>query len=255
MNPDVPDDHPRAESLRVRHKISEAMAQGVVVEAGLIAHGRGEAFDYLLGERTREPAKDAMRAAVAALLTAKRPVISVNGNAAALVPEGLVELSRVTGAPLEVNLFYARPGRLEAIEAKLKAAGATRVLGVDPRHRATIKELSSNRRFVDARGIKVADVVLVPLEDGDRTEALVGEGKRVITIDLNPLSRTALKAHVTIVDNITRAIPYMVELARKWSSRDPEQLRAVLNEYDNADALTRVVHEIVDYLENRARNI
>ena len=31
-----------------------------------------------------------------------------------------------------------------------------------------------------------ADTVLVPLEDGDRTEALVKMGKTVVAIDLNP---------------------------------------------------------------------
>ena len=33
-------------------------------------------------------------------------------------------------------------------------------------------------------GIYQSDVVLVPLEDGDRTEALISNGKFVITIDL-----------------------------------------------------------------------
>ena len=35
-------------------------------------------------------------------------------------------------------------------------------------------------------------------------------GKRVITIDLNPLSRTARTAHVTIVDELTRVLPQLV---------------------------------------------
>ncbi|MEE2625225.1 MAG: phosphopantothenate/pantothenate synthetase family protein, partial [Candidatus Thermoplasmatota archaeon] len=56
-----------------------------------------------------------------------------------------------------------------------------------------------------AEGIGGADVVLVPLEDGDRCEALVAQGKQVLVVDLNPLSRTSMKATVTIVDEITRA--------------------------------------------------
>lgn len=56
----------------------------------------------------------------------------------------------------------------------------------------------------------------MPLEDGDRTEALVRMGKRVVTIDLNPLSRTAVAAHVTIVDNLVRAMPALVEQA--WAA-------------------------------------
>ena len=48
-------------------------------------------------------------------------------------------------------------------------------------------------------------MVLVPLEDGDRCEALVAAGKQVLVIDLNPLSRTSMTATVTIVDEVSRA--------------------------------------------------
>ena len=34
--------------------------------------------------------------------------------------------------------------------------------------------------------------------------------KKVIAIDLNPLSRTAKAATITIVDNATRALPAMI---------------------------------------------
>jgi len=37
--------HPRYMSLMTRDKISQAMKHGIVHETGLIAHGRGEAFD------------------------------------------------------------------------------------------------------------------------------------------------------------------------------------------------------------------
>jgi len=76
--------HPRAESLRIRRKLAEAFEEGIVVPEGLAAHGRGEAFDYLLGEKTLEPARKAAEAGTALLLLAKKPVISINGNAAAL---------------------------------------------------------------------------------------------------------------------------------------------------------------------------
>ena len=48
-------------------------------------------------------------------------------------------------------------------------------------------------------------MILVPLEDGDRCEALISLGKLVCVIDLNPLSRTARMASVTIVDEVSRA--------------------------------------------------
>ena len=56
-----------------------------------------------------------------------------------------------------------------------------------------------------SEGIGGADSVLVPLEDGDRCEALVKMGKQVLVIDLNPLSRTAMTATVTVVDEVSRA--------------------------------------------------
>lgn len=62
-----------------------------------------------------------------------------------------------------------------------------------------------------SQGIEQADVVLVPLEDGDRCEALTSLGKQVIAIDLNPLSRTSKTATVTIVDDVTRAMGRLAE--------------------------------------------
>ena len=110
----LPKDHPRYESLKFRHKIIEGMKKLVVAEAGLIAHGRGEWFDYIIGEKTSSAAKKAIKAAVALLLLSDHPIISVNGNVAALMPEELVKLSNVLDAPLEINLFYRKEGRIEA---------------------------------------------------------------------------------------------------------------------------------------------
>ena len=76
----VPDDHPRAKSLHDRHKIIDGMKDLVVAEAGFIAHGRGEAFDYLIGEKTTAKAKKQIKKAAKLLVKAKYPVISVNGN-------------------------------------------------------------------------------------------------------------------------------------------------------------------------------
>ena len=40
-------------------------------------------------------------------------------------------------------------------------------------------------------------------------------GKKVITIDLNPLSRTAQTAHITIVDELTRCLPLLSEFVKE----------------------------------------
>jgi len=81
-------------------------------------------------------------------------------------------LSNIINAPLEINLFYHKEGRIEAITKILRKGGANKVLGIDETKMVEIKEISSNRRKVDQNGINIADVVFVPLEDGDRTEAL-----------------------------------------------------------------------------------
>ncbi len=229
----IPASHPRAESIRVREKLIEYCHKGVVASAGLIAHGRGEAFDYLLGEKTTKPALKAIETAAATLLTAKKPVISVNGNVAALAAEDVIRLAEVTEATIEVNLFYRSAEREQAIKGLLLKAGAHAVLGVGEDASARIPELGSERRRVDPRGILVADVVMVPLEDGDRTEALVRMGKEVIALDLNPLSRTAQQASITIVDNIIRAVPKLIELAKELKEQDPEKCREKLQSFDN----------------------
>ncbi len=238
--------------MELREKIAEGIKSKVVTLTGMIAHGRGEAFDYILGEHTIKPAVKAMEAAVAALITAKHPVISVNGNAAALAPKEIVELAQILNAKLEINIFYHEEGRLEAIEKRLRDAGAKELLGLDRTKRETIPELSSNRRFVDPDGIFKADVVLVPLEDGDRTEALVKMGKKVIAIDLNPLSRTSLMSQITIVDNLVRAIPTMTAIAKEFiSQKNPQDLHEIITHYDNKHTIREVIDEIRRYLEER----
>ncbi len=68
---DIPEDHPRYRSLLTRELLVKGVKDGITSMQGLIAQGRGEAFDYLLGERTTAPAEQAERAAVAMMLLAK----------------------------------------------------------------------------------------------------------------------------------------------------------------------------------------
>ena len=237
---EIPKDHPRYRSLKERHKLIELFREGIVAEAGLIAHGRGEAFDYLLGERTTPEAELAEKVAVAMLLLAERPIISVNGNSVALAAEKIIELAEILNAKIEVNLFYRTPEREKKIEAYLLAKGAKEVLGTDERFFARIPKLKSARGKVDKRGILAGDVILVPLEDGDRTEALVALGKKVIAIDLNPLSRTSQKATISIVDNITRAIPNMINFALDMKSLPKKDLERIVNSFDNQSNLKKI---------------
>ena len=184
-----------------------------MVPQGLIAHGRGEAFDYLLGERTIPSASAAISAAAALLLRAESPVISINGNAAALVGREIVTLASTVSAPIEVNLFHRTPEREKLIARHLKKFGAKEILGMGSAT-MTIGGISSPRAKVDPDGIGKADVVLIPLEDGDRAQALEDSGKNIISIDLNPLSRTSQVASISIVDNVVRAIPGLIKASR-----------------------------------------
>jgi 4-phosphopantoate--beta-alanine ligase len=238
--------------LHTREKLINSYLEGIVAASGLIAHGRAEAFDYLVGEKTSKPALEAIEAAAAMFLTAKNPVISVNGNTAALVAEDVVKLANVTGSKIEVNLFYRSHARELAIRELLEKAGAHEILGVGKKASARIPELSSERRRVDPSGILAADVVMVPLEDGDRTEALVKIGKNVIAIDLNPLSRTAAKATITIVDNIVRSAPKLVETVGKLKNQGTGKCREILGNFDNGKNLAKSILLIKENLSNFA---
>jgi 4-phosphopantoate--beta-alanine ligase len=241
---DVPEDHPRYESLLTRHRIEAGVEKGITSRQGLIAEGRGEAFDYLLGERTIESADRAERAAAAHLLLADHPVLSVNGNVAALVPGEMVALADAVDADIEVNLFNRTDERMRAIVDHLREHGAEDVKGLTADGR--IPGLSHERAKVDADGIGSADVVLVPLEDGDRAAALADMGKVEIVIDLNPQSRSAQSATVPVVDNIMRAVPNITEHARDLREASREDLRRIIEEFDREAALAdaeRVIRE------------
>ncbi len=249
QNSDIPKTHPRYQSLKYRHKIIEGLKSLVVTEAGLIAHGRGECFDYILGEKTRGAAKIAIKAAVAMLLLAKNPVISVNGNVAALVPNELVAFANEVNAPLEINLFYKKEGRIEAIKKVLEQSGATDIRGIYAEKIVEIEGLDSNRRLVES--IANADVIMVPLEDGDRTEALKKMGKKVIAVDLNPISRTAIWADITIVDNIIRALPEMISISKELKLLNKKRLNEIVNDFDNRTNIQDTLDLIIKYINNQ----
>jgi 4-phosphopantoate---beta-alanine ligase len=240
----IHNDHPRYESLKLREKIVDAYKKGILAESGMIAHGRGEAFDYLLGEETTSNAKIAVKAAAAALILSKNPVISVNGNTTALVPEEIVMLADDLHAKLEINLFHRTKKRVSIIEKVLNAAGAKNILGTDHEEKARIKGLEGPRSSSSKEGVYIADVVLVPLEDGDRAEALVKLDKLLITIDLNPLSRTAKTATITIVDNIVRAIPNLIEAVHELGNVDDYTLHQIVRDFNNQENLEESLKKI-----------
>lgn len=235
----IPTTHPRHTSLMTREKIVKGYKNGLVALEGLIAHGRGECFDYLIGEHSIESAKLATEAAAAQLLISNFPVISVNGNVAALCSDLLCSLHHsLKKSMLEVNLFYYTKERESKISNELAKYGVTNILGTNPKNLVKIPELESNRRLVDSNGIFRADTVFVPLEDGDRTLALKKMDKNVITVDLNPLSRTSLSADISIVDNIIRVIPLLIDRIQYHEKNSTaSELQSIVKTHDNKKCL------------------
>ena len=181
------------------------------------------------------------------------PVISVNGNIAALCPKQIVKLSKQIKAKLEVNLFYTNEKRKLSIIKTLKKNGASEILGSKTTSSKKLPGIDSARRIVDKDGIFVADVVVVPLEDGDRTMALRKAGKIVITFDLNPLSRTSQTANITIVDNVTRAIDLLINESKKLSKKNQKSLQKIIDDFDNKKNLRENVIQIKNNLDRRAK--
>ena len=245
----IPKSHPRYLSLTTRAKISEAMKKGIVHETGLIAHGRGEAYDYLIGEQTISPAEDAEKVAAALLLLAERPVISLNGNVVALSAKDCIHLGESIPAKLEVNLFHRSENRIRRIIEELEKLGADNVLGNNADEK--IPGLNHDRGICDKDGIYSSDVILVPLEDGDRCKALREMGKKVIVIDLNPISRSSRTANVTIVDNITRAIPNIERWARKLKNDNISHLKDLVSEWDN----TKMLKDVLNLISKRLNSL
>lgn len=258
--------HPRARSLRTREQLVLGVKQGITSPAGLIAHGRGEAFDYLLGEQTHPFASQAVEAAAAHLLLADYPALSVNGNVAALCADEMITLSQSANAPIEVNLFHFTKERVRQIESYLRQRirqetvqknhalrrpknaflGRQRAVLLQHAHARTVilPHVASSRKITLRDGIDSADVVFVPLEDGDRAQALVAMGKKVITIDLNPLSRTAQAATVTIVDNLIRALPLLITAVERLHDASRDDLKQIVREYDNRRSLREAIRII-----------
>ena len=239
--------HPRYQSLLMRHRLEMAAKAGMLADSALIAHGRGEAFDYLLGEATIASAHDATMESLAHLQNADSAVISLNGNAIALAGKELMQLASLLKIPVEVNIFYRTPERMKALLSHLYEIRDTNqldveILGENPD--AKIPGLEGPRAKCCESGIYNSDVILVPLEDGDRCEALVAMGKVVLVIDLNPLSRSAKMGSVTIVDELSRVANNLLRGAMQKIIRKPR------TDYDNNNHLQSAIDHITSSLSS-----
>ena len=108
--------------------------------------------------------------------------------------------------------------------------------------------------LLEALDIQPGDTCLSIASGGDNTLAMLGKGpERVIAIDLNPLSRTARSATVTIVDNITRAIPGISKFAHGLKDSKKDELRRIIQEFDNKKNLAESIERITAHLALLAR--
>ncbi len=242
-------DHPRYESLVYREKIVEAHKNGILADSGMIAHGRGETFDYLIGEKTTENSLNTIEVAACYFLTRKRPVLSVNGNTTALVSEDIAKLSELLDIPVEINLYYRTPERIKNIEKVYRELGVKELLGTDDDDFIDTPDLNGPRSPVSIEGINKSDLIFVPLEDGDRAEKLVASGKEIISVDLNPLSRTAQTSTVTLVDNIVRVMPQLIKSVNKHMDCDKSILLEKISNFNNKDNLNTAIHDIIKRFE------
>lgn len=240
----IPKSHPRYESLLLRDKIVKASKEGYLAETAMIAHGRGEAFDYLIGEKTTYPAKRAMYAAIASILLSKNPVISVNGNSTALAIDEIIKFAKTVNAKIEINLFYRSDKRVKLISELYNNHGYLNVLGSLDDEIEYLNEIKNQRATASKKGIYSADTILIPLEDGDRAEILKKAGKNIICIDLNPISRTSKMSNISIMDNIIRAIPYMNKIAKDLKKQDKKVLVEMLNDFNNENNLKKSLKQI-----------
>jgi len=233
--------HPRYQSLLSRHRLEQAAKQGMLADSALIAHGRGEAYDYLIGEKTSPNALEATKNALAHLIAGKKPVISLNGNTTALAGYELMKIAEYLQCPIEVNIFYRTEQRISALFGYLDVIKQehginVNILGKNPDTK--IPGLKGPRAKCCTEGIYSSDVILVPLEDGDRCEALVAMGKTVIVVDLNPLSRSAKMASITIVDEISRVSKSMLNLIQ---TNDLPSIQIEFNNDKNLQASINII--------------
>lgn len=238
-------DHPRYKSLLYREKIVKAHQDGILADSGMIAHGRGETFDYLIGEKTTPNAKNTIDVAACYLLLAENPVLSVNGNTTALVAEDIAELANLMDIPVEINLYYRTDERVNNIKKVYENLGVKEILGTNDDEFIDTPDLNGPRSPVSIDGINKADLIFIPLEDGDRAEKLtINNHKNTISVDLNPLSRTAITSTVTIVDNIVRVMPELINSIKKHRSLTDDELQNKIDKFNNQENLDNALADI-----------
>ncbi len=93
------------------------------------------------------------------------------------------------------------------------------------------------------------------MEDGDRTEALIKLGKKVIAVDLNPLSRTSMTASITIVDNFIRVVPKLTTRVKEMKNMSKDELQRIFQSFNNKDNLKESLKFISERMSQLALSL
>ena len=123
------------------------------------------------------------------------------------------------------------------------------MLGTDDDDFIDTPDLNGPRSPVSIDGISKADLVFIPLEDGDRAEKLAALKKDIVNVDLNPLSRTAVTSTVTIVDNIVRVMPLLIDAVRRNEDVDRKVLLEKIDSFSNRENLDNAISDILKRFE------
>ena len=150
---------------------------------------------------------------------------------------------------MEINLYYRTDERVKRIEEVYKKLGVKEILGTNDDEFIDTPNLNGPRSPVSIDGISKSDLIFIPLEDGDRAEALYNLGKTIISVDLNPLSRTAQTSTVTIVDNIVRAMPLLIKYVEEFEDYGSDELTKMINNFDNKVNLDNSIRDILNRFE------
>ena len=194
-------------------------------------------------------AKDAVPALASGL---KSPfLLAIDGRCAAGKTTLTTELAEQWDCNvIHMDDFYLpfrdrTPERMEKLISYMESKGAKNVLGRDPDTR--IPGLNHDRALCTQEGVGSSDVIVVPIEDGDRAEALVAMGKKVISLDLNPLSRTSRMATVPISDEISRALANITAYVKELRGKDAE-IDALISSYSARKTREGEIEAICGYL-------
>ena len=72
---------------------------------------------------------------------------------------------------------------------------------------------------------------------------------------MNPISRTSIWADITIVDNIVRVLPKMIEIAKKQKKLKKVELQNIIKLFNNKKNIQDALDLIIKYIEKQKKEV